>query len=76
MASYLLYTNHASKLLNVTHPLWDRIHAAVANGDGVVLPVPLIEEMRFGVENTANPDVRSHRLAALDRLLSSFRACP
>jgi predicted nucleic acid-binding protein len=65
MATYLLDTNHASKLLSSGHPLWNKIQSAVAAGSDFLLPLGVIEEMQFGLEKQSSPALICKNLFAI-----------
>jgi len=76
MATYLLDTNHASRLLDPTHSLWDRIEAAVEDGHEILVSPGVVAEVQFGVEATGDPALRRRRDEALTTVLGQLGVCP
>ena len=72
IATYLLDSNHGSKLLDRDHPLWDRVRAAADHGNTLLLPLPVVAEIQYGVEATPDPVLRARRQSNLETLLGTI----
>lgn len=74
MATYLLDTNHASKLISPDDALWTKADAAIDRGDEIVVPLDVVEEIQYGIEGTPDPVLRVRRQRDLDDLLPLLHA--
>lgn len=62
MRRFLLDTGSAADYIHRRHSVYERVRAAVLNGDRVGIGLPVLAELWFGVENSSTRERNAQRL--------------